>query len=205
MKFKVGDRVKFIKSIIGHADDVQVGKTYKIVYIDDSSAPYQVENLEWFKENELELATKTFTKSDLKDGDIVTYRNGDTRSVKGKYLYWKGSIANNLDNYTKELLDVDKKHNIDIVKVERPISYETIFERKEEILDNAEKNYLKGVIRPFRDKVKYITKFRANEDEYFIKISIYGDLAINLPNFEKGSMYKGMKEDKEYTLEELGL
>lgn len=28
---------------------------------------------------------------------------------------------------------------------------------------------------------------------------------ITLPRFMKGTMYKGMKADKEYTLEELGL
>ena len=73
------------------------------------------------------------------------------------------------------------------------------------ILDDAEKRYLKGVIRPFRDKVLYIAK-RSIMDRR--KEHIYIDLThdvITLPCFMKGTMYKGMKTDKEYTLEELGL
>ena len=78
-------------------------------------------------------------------------------------------------------------------------------EHKEPILDDAERRYLKGVIRPFRDKVLYIAK-RSIMDRR--KEHIYIDLThdvITLPCFMKGTMYKGMKTDKEYTLEELGL
>ena len=74
-----------------------------------------------------------------------------------------------------------------------------------QILDDAEKRYLKGVIRPFRDKVLYIAK-RSIMDRR--KEHIYIDLThdvITLPCFMKGTMYKGMKTDKEYTIEELGL
>ena len=74
-----------------------------------------------------------------------------------------------------------------------------------QILDDAEKRYLKGVIRPFRDKVLYIAK-RSIMDRR--KEQIYIDLThdvITLPCFMKGTMYKGMKTDKEYTLEELCL
>ena len=74
-----------------------------------------------------------------------------------------------------------------------------------QILDDAEKRYLKGVIRPFRDKVLYIAK-RSIMDRR--KEHIYIDLThdvITLPCFMKGTMYKGMKTDKEYTLEELCL
>ena len=78
-------------------------------------------------------------------------------------------------------------------------------EHKEQILDDAERRYLKGVIRPFRDKVLYIAK-RSIMDRR--KEHIYIDLThdvITLPCFMKGTMYKGMKTDKEYTIEELGL
>ena len=84
-----------------------------------------------------------------------------------------------------------------------PTSIESIVHPQ--ILDDTEKRYLKGVIRPFRDKVLYIAK-RSIMDRR--KEHIYIDLThdvITLPCFMKGTMYKGMKTDKEYTLEELGL
>lgn len=93
-----------------------------------------------------------------------------------------------------------------IVKIEEP-TYTTVYEYKPEILDEAEKRYLRGVIRPFRDKVKTIKKGTLNiNDEQYISIN-FENTANNfaLPNFKKGTMYKGMGVDKKYTLEELGL
>ena len=75
-----------------------------------------------------------------------------------------------------------------------------------QILDDAEKRYLKGVIRPFRDKVKYMLKNSLNEE--FISIVLEDKERreyFNFPYFEKGTMYKGMEINKRYTLEELGL
>lgn len=206
MKFKVGDEVRFVKSIATHSDNVRVGGVYKIIVIDSSSIPYQVENREWFKEEELELVT--FTKSDLKDGDIVTYRNGTRRRVRNnKLLDEDGYSGNRLENYNNNLKDKDGGHNLDIIKVERP-TYETVFERKEEILDETEKRYLKQVIRPFRDRVKYIQKFTfsTGRAKITIKTEKYKDTwYVGLPPFEKDAMYKNMEPDKKYTLEELGL
>ena len=76
-------------------------------------------------------------------------------------------------------------------------------EYKEPILTEEEKAYLSAVIKPFRDKVKCILKC-SNSGEW-IAIKIIDDATINFPYFEKGSMYKGMKLDRKYTLEELGL
>lgn len=70
------------------------------------------------------------------------------------------------------------------------------------ILDEAERRYLKAVIRPFRDDVKYIEK-RGFIEEY-IHISLNKDNAY-LPSFDKNTMYKGMEAYRSYTLEELGL
>ena len=86
------------------------------------------------------------------------------------------------------------------------IEVENGFIQEKEILDEAEKRYLKAVIRPFKNKVKVIAKvgFALGNKKY---IEIYlndGDL-MNLPNFKKGTMYNGMEDDKEYTLKELGL
>lgn len=72
-----------------------------------------------------------------------------------------------------------------------------------DILTDKEKAYLSAVIKPFRGKVKSIKKVNFGEDEY-LKIRLKMDL-MSLPFFAKGTMYKGMETDKEYTLEELGL
>ena len=80
------------------------------------------------------------------------------------------------------------------------------------ILDDAEKEYLGNIIKPFRDRVVYIEKIEDDdpEEEYLIVyIEHFKDKSIwepsMLPNFEKETMYKGMELGKRYTLEELGL
>ena len=81
------------------------------------------------------------------------------------------------------------------------------FVEQKMILDQEEKKYLSAVIKPFRKKIRCISKvesFGKNPKEY-IFIAIKKDDIAMLPKFEKGTMYKGMETDKEYTLEELGL
>lgn len=137
---------------------------------------------------------KKFTKSDLKDGDKCTLKNGQAIFVDKTSTYRFDSIDAQLKYFNDD---------VSIVKVERPVKYETLFEREEEILDETEKRYLSNVIKPFRDKVKAIKKISYSRE--FIKIYIKEDQPAILPYFEKGTMYKGMKENKEYTLKELGL
>jgi len=79
-------------------------------------------------------------------------------------------------------------------------------EHKEPILDDAERRYLSAVIRPFRDRVTSICKGKdttSKRECLTIFVSKYD--RCSLPWFEAGTMYKGMKMYKEYTLEELGL
>ena len=91
-------------------------------------------------------------------------------------------------------------------------------EYKEPILDEEEKKYLSVVIKPFKDMVCYIQKVETtNSDNQFIFIRVkrydceenerestkYED--IDLPYFKENTMYKNMKGDKKYSLEELGL
>lgn len=79
-------------------------------------------------------------------------------------------------------------------------------EYKPEILTEKEKAYLSAVIKPLKNKIKFIEKFEDTYDKERILIWIIGDCRnIYLPQFEKGKMYKGMETDKEYTLEDLGL
>lgn len=80
-------------------------------------------------------------------------------------------------------------------------------EYKPNILDDVEKAYLSAVIKPFREDIEYIEKFKSNYvgKEYIYIVMKKDDDYCKLPRFFKGTMYKGMEVDKKYTLEELGL
>ena len=84
-------------------------------------------------------------------------------------------------------------------------------EYKGPVLDEKEKEYLSAVIKPFRDRVVYIRKVKAGECKWFISIKVKGydeedgNDYIDLPYFRENTMYKNMKGNKKYTLEELGL
>lgn len=83
-------------------------------------------------------------------------------------------------------------------------------EYEKSILDEAEKEYLKAVIKPFKKHVKTIMKAKQVATLYAITIDIeekYNyETFLQFPPFEKSSeMYKGMELGKEYTLKELGL
>ena len=79
---------------------------------------------------------------------------------------------------------------------------------KKEILDKVEREYLASVIKPFKDKVKSISKrsclFTKNQEYIWLNMAD-GIVPSRLPSFSNGTMYKGMKLGKDYTLKELGL
>lgn len=216
MKFKVGDKVKVIATLHNQACNVGDIVTIKKADVCDSSYLCNIDDVydAWFYENELgaieNSKNNSFTISNLKDGDIVTYRNGERRLVNATnakivsiqnpkilsfcFLDFRADLTNKIKN--------GKEY--DIVKVERPVKYETVFERKEEILDEEEKKYLADVIRPFKDKIESICKLMGFGKE-FISIHLKNGESINFPYFKKGTMYKGMKVKKQYTLEKLEL
>ena len=84
-----------------------------------------------------------------------------------------------------------------------------------DILSEKEKEYLKSIIRPFKDRVVSIEKKKNINSEgtfYYIGIIVKHiaidcfSEAIYLPYFKPESkMYEGMELNKEYTLKELGL
>lgn len=74
------------------------------------------------------------------------------------------------------------------------------------ILDNAEKEYLSAVIKPFKQRITDITKKSFGINEEYLQIGIKPEpQCFYLPNFKKGTMYKGMVNGKSYTLKELGI
>lgn len=78
------------------------------------------------------------------------------------------------------------------------------------ILDEVEKRYLENVLRPFKNRVMYVEKvaqFGYESIRYRVHLPIkkYGNMTCELPYFDKGTMYKGMELDEQYSLEELEL
>lgn len=219
MKFKVGDKVKIRK-------DFSKTKSYKIAPVlnmekykgkiaeiqrisTGENYNLDIDNMEWYWSDDMlepyETKESNFNKLDLKNGDIVTKRNGEKRTLVGKCLH-NVKRASPLTYYTEDLKDAGGLKEHDIIKVERPVKYETVFERKEEILDETEKKYLTDVIRPFRKRIQFIQKKKEiTEINPYIRIVCEDNDKLVFPYITDNSMYKGMETNKKYTLKELGL
>lgn len=127
----------------------------------------------------------------LKVGDILTYQISNENVVETTVNGWAGKSIKEF-----EILHPSYK----VLKLERP---QTIYKFKE-VLDAKEKEYLSAVIKPFKNRIDYIKKFDLTGRE-FICICLKNDEDIDFPYFKKGTMYKGMKLYRRYTLKELGL
>lgn len=110
MKFKIG------------ASTVEINATdIKLTNGSDDSG-----DMDWNISTDMD--TSNFTKSDLQEGDIVTDREGC------KSLFHNGALRGrtlSIYGLTDDLKDKEGESDNDIVKVERPIKLETVFERKE--------------------------------------------------------------------------
>lgn len=98
----------------------------------------------------------------------------------------------------------DKKEPLDVFR--RWLDAEHI----EPILDDAEREYLSAVIRPFRDRVEFISKvvmdYQGGYTDCYICIRFTDSSKdMSFPVFCEPDMYKDMKLYDKYTLEELGL
>ena len=217
MKFKVGDQVKIREDLsLGKYYSVHLsrsmlsnkGKEAKITYIspDNDTCRLDIDGNDWWwSEDMLEPHTSKIAKKDLRDGDYCVFKNGDKAIKIGNYVGTHNTVVP-LREYNNKL-----EHNFnpkrDIIRIDRPVEYKTIY-KNDEILDSTEKKYLAAVITPFRNKVEYITKVDADIGRQHISIKYNNGLDfewINLPDFKLATMYVGMKSNKEYTLEELGL
>ncbi len=207
MRYKVGDRVRYIKYAIYHTPTVKENSIWKIIKVDAKNRMYltvnETNHKEWFKEEELQKVEYTF--EDLKKASIGT--KIFLEKIKDEPLI---KISDN--EFKNEIYIYDIRNFKDfntigfgkIIKVEEP-EYTAVYEAKTEILDDVEKKYLRNIIRPFKNKVKAISK-RKGEKEDYIKIYMKREYeTFDLPCFKKGTMYKGMKPEKEYGLEELGI
>lgn len=216
MKFKVGDKVKikenlsckkygamyFTSSMRRYRD-----KEAKITYIspDGDFCHLDIDSGSWeWSEDMLEPYTSKIAKKDLRDGDKCTLKNNEKAFVIDKTVVTKDDVLSLYDYNSK--LEHNFNSNYDIVRIDRPTEYETIY-KNDEILDSTEKKYLAAVIRPFRDEIKAIIKEKdvSYNNGYYLCISLKNNDWANLPSFNSETMYVGMKQNKEYTLEELGL
>ena len=120
----------------------------------------------------------------------------------GRYKWTNGGLMSWSDTIQEWVYSLEFNNilagNLEIVKLSKPI------------LTEKEKEYLSSVIKPFRDRILHIFKFDLmgyegiGIDLKFPKVENHED-AMTLPSFEKGTMYKGMEANKDYTLEDLGL
>ena len=210
MKFKVGDKVKLNKN----KKDFHYGRagvsyeeigTIKNVYMNKYTVDFPSHN--FWDGMEKELVLVKYTYDDLRKSPIgtkITFANGEEMVKCSTKRYENGKRLRDEDDFVKM---EDKVGTIGkIIKIEEP-QYSTVYEAKQEILDETEKRYLRGVIRPFRDKVKRITKNASLviKNKAYITIGIENSCETVFPYFDKDTMYKGMKDNKGYTLEELGL
>lgn len=81
-------------------------------------------------------------------------------------------------------------------------------EYAEPLLRPEERQYLTCVITPFIDNIDYITKTSCVGDEYgvfyeCINIICKDGDTTKLPNFKKGTAYKGMMANYQYSLNDL--
>lgn len=102
-----------------------------------------------------------------------------------KDLCW----VNHKDTYSDKFLDQEVEFEVEV----------------EPILTDKEREYLRAVVNPFRNRVVWIKKQDYYPDGQYIKIEIKKDVPVVFPLFEENKYYKNMELYKKYTLEELGL
>ena len=215
MKFKVGDKVRLVRmDDESEAYKKYLGNTYTIDSIEELKSGEcanlkEIASISPYLKN-LELVKDKYTYEDLKKAPIgtkVTFENGE-KLIKCSVKRYENE---NRWRDEKDFVRMEDKFKTlgKITKIEEP-TYQTVYEAKKEILDEAEKRYLRGVVRPYKD-VKSIQKY-IFFDKKLAKIQIFvldirgtGCWSIDLPPFEKNAMYKNMEDNKDYTLEELGL
>ena len=178
MKFKVGDEVRSITNKHAFTNEIYNWEG-KIIEVADT----------YFK-----VKTTYCVIEDIIGKVFKAYNEEDFELIKSWPI-----IKDHVLRVDALISDLIKRHKDAFDNV----NFEYSIKAKKLILDESEKRYLSGIIKPFRNKVKSIYKFNGFDGEW-IAINLNSDV-INLPTFEANTMYKGMKLNKEYTLEELGL
>lgn len=186
-KFKVGDKVRI-------KEDLEVDCRY-------NNGCLFVQEMEKYKGN----------NAVIKNGHIPAYLNGNKKIKNANKYRYALDIDNGKFYWSSSMLEKveDKKHfkslprdftgTIDVEK-----GFITNIAEKE-ILDEVEKEYLHAVIKPFKKIIIGIVVNDILIGEPYLSIKVRGNDEITFPCFKKGTMYKNMKTNREYTLKELGL
>lgn len=106
-----------------------------------------------------------------------------------------------LDLLKKELEEKDK------LEQKRILNSRTEEPMEVPVLDDVERRYLKNVLKPFKANIKCIRKSSCivKEGLEFICVYLENRKTLVFPAFKKDTMYKNMKAEKAYSLEELGI
>lgn len=206
MSFKVGDKVKCIDAIGSINRELKNGETYIVSHVDTNGC-VKLKGLSSYYYDPSRFKKIEYTYEDLKKsplGTKITFEDGNVFVKDGENYFENIHRCRNISN----LYNLKDNYNDSgkIIKIEEP-TYTTVYEAKKEILDEAEKRYLKQVIRPFRKQGIFITKIKdSNTDKERIVFDFEEDYKQSIfPAFDKNTMYEGMKLYNHYTLEELGL
>ena len=139
MKYKVGDKVRIVKERVSHMNsegkmDKYLGTIMTINFVyNDGNYRMLEDNGRWFWDDaSIEGYANIIKKSDLKYGDVVTYRCGHVRIVKGGDLVYLKDFAElsfHLDRFDNDLFynGISKDPQCDIIKVYRPETEETFY------------------------------------------------------------------------------
>ena len=155
------------------------------------------------KYSDIEIQT---AKNRLDHGYKWIYRSGfgTLYAYQTKPLINEPNYCAHYDFFCKSYVPIFQS----VKSYDEPVSLESIVHPQN--LDDAEREYLSAVIKPFRNRVQYIEKMfedhlLGDQDCYlFIRFND-GNYDMNFPVFRESIMYKGMERYKKYTLEELGL
>lgn len=162
--------------------------------------------------------------SELKTRNVLELKSGDFILVQAKHFLWneyfhlKGEHKDDFFNsglviYWKSNLKHLENSDFDVVKVYEDFTLQKVlWERKPEVLTEEEKEYLTNLIKPFRNQFRGLEKkYSEEKNSNYLVLDVVDfqdakeDDSIYMPNFENGSAYRGLKTDKYYTLDELGL
>lgn len=143
-----------------------------------------------------------------KDGGLFMYVNKPTK--RDRLNIWTVDYGYlNIENFID---DKDMFKNIGW-EDDEPTRISDIY--NPQILDDAEREYIKSVLKPFHEKIEFVGKYgdEFSDDGTYHKEFLFitygdgnrdkGDLTF--PDFDAGKMYSGMKLGKSYTLDELGI
>lgn len=167
-----------------------------------------------------------FTRKDMKHGVILIDQNRDKWIYAGKLnecgniykpviiqmnkgIIKEYSISEFMANFDFYLRATSNEH-VDMIAVMLPGSAKSyMIERP--CLDNVELDYLKNIIRPFKNNVDWVMLIKnailAEEGVNNVRIRVHlkNHDFITLPFFKEGTMYKAMQPNVKYTLKDLGI